>query len=100
MANNIELKAYLDNDLKLIRWPSKNTKKLLALQYLAEKFEFDKDYTEKEINEIIKQWHTFEDHVMLRRALCDQGFLERTKDASKYWMVKDREAAQGYKVEG
>jgi len=82
------LKGFLDKEYKLKVWPSKPAMKELAVAYLAEKFESDKIYTEKEVNEVIIQKHTFGDHQLLRRELCDRRFLERTPDGMKYWMKK------------
>ncbi len=42
-------------------------------------------YGEREVDAILKQWHTFGDHATLRRDLYDNGFLGRTRDGSQYW---------------
>jgi hypothetical protein len=86
--NLVLLKGFLDKDYKLKVWPSKPEKKKLALAYLAEKFETDRIYSEKEVNEIIKTCHSFNDHPLLRRELYDRGFLDRTPDGMKYWKKK------------
>ncbi len=78
------LKNFLDGEGKLIRYPSKRRMKWLALCYLAEKFRPDTDYSEKEVNEILKTWNTFSDHVLLRRELYEFGFLDRERDGSCY----------------
>jgi hypothetical protein len=78
------LKGFLDKEYKLKVWPSKPVKKDLAVAWLAEKFEYDKIYSEKEDNEIIKQNHTFGDHQLLRRELYDRQFLDRTPNGVKY----------------
>lgn len=57
-------------------------------EYLSEKFEFDKVYAEREVNELLKRWSTTGDHVILRRALVDFGFLSRKRDGSEYMRVK------------
>ena len=85
----ILLRGFLDKDFKLKVWPSKPEKKRLALAYLAEKFEAERIYSEKEVNEIIKSNHTFNDHPLLRRELFDRGFLDRTPNGMKYWKKKD-----------
>jgi hypothetical protein len=86
LINN--LKGFLDNELKLKVWPSKPDKKQAAVEYLASKFEFDKEYLEKEVSEIIRNNHTFNDHPMLRRELIDRRLLARTTNGAKYWRVK------------
>lgn len=84
----IELKSFLDNDNKLKVWPSKPDKKQAAMEFIASKFEYDREYAEKEISEVIKANHTFNDHPMLRRELINRNLLARTQNGAKYWRVK------------
>jgi hypothetical protein len=35
-------------------------------------------------------WHTFDDHSLLRRKLCEGGFLSRLADGSRYCRHPDR----------
>jgi len=77
------LKNYLD-DGRVKAFPSKEKKKLIILQYIIEKFERNKTYTEKEINDIIKG--TIEDFVTVRRYLIQYGFMDRKRDGSEYWL--------------
>jgi hypothetical protein len=81
----MNINQYLDEDNKIKIWPSKKVLKTEVLAYLAEKFEPGVFYAEKEVNEIIKAWHTFGDFFLLRRELIDKKFLSRTQDGSKYW---------------
>ncbi len=69
--------------LKLKVFSAKEKKKLVALTKIAECFESDRVYSEKEINEILKS--IFNDYVTLRRYLIEYGFIERTKDCAEYW---------------
>jgi len=89
MAQDMDIqevvKNYLDGQNRLKVFPSKRTKKLLALQYLATKFEEAVEYSEKEVNAIIDRWHTFDDICLLRRELYNNHLLNRTRDSSKYW---------------
>ena len=71
------LKNFLDERGRLTAFPAKRKTKIYALCYLAEKFERDKKYTEKEVNEVLKAWHTFDDPATLRRELYDYKFLDR-----------------------
>jgi len=80
------LKNFLDGDGKLKSFPAKQKMKMEALFYLAEKFEPGKQYTEKEVNEILKEWNTFGDHVTLRRELYNNRFLGRSADGRQYWL--------------
>lgn len=87
MNISVELKGFLDKDSKLKSWPSRKhrEKQLLALEFLAAKFEMGREYSEKEINEILNQNHTFGDPAMLRRELFMKKLLDRTLDGSRYW---------------
>jgi len=81
------LRNYLDENQKVTTWPSKPSKQLVILQHLAEQFEADKFYTEKEVNELLNQHHTFEDPALLRRELFSRKFLGREEDCTKYWKI-------------
>ena len=59
--------------------------KLDILNYLSGKFEYGRFYTEPEVNQVINEWHTFNDCFLLRRGLIDAGFLARTRDGARYW---------------
>ena len=85
---NTNISVFLNDQGKIMQVPVPNRTKIPVLSYLANKFEADRFYSEKEINEIIKEWHTFEDYFILRRLLIDYGFLDRTPDGKKYWIVK------------
>ena len=80
------LRDYLNADGTIRQVPEQ--KKLQPiLDYLIQKFEFDRTYTEREINMIIKQFN--EDTAGLRRDLIDAGMLAREDDGSKYWRVRN-----------
>ncbi len=57
----------------------------MVLEYLASKFEAGWEYSEKEINAILDQNHTFGDPAMLRRELFMKKLLDRAPDGSRYW---------------
>ena len=78
----------LVNELdKIIRWPKKLSDKEAIVKYLAEKFEYNKKYTEKEINGIINKYHLFNDIPLLRRELVSREFLARKDNGSIYWKI-------------
>lgn len=79
---------FLDENGKLKSYPTKQKKKLVALEYLATKLEADRIYTEKEINQIINSWCIFQDPATLRREMYNNHLLDRTKDCSQYWAEK------------
>ena len=72
----------------IVRWPKRPLDKQVVINWLSKKFEFDKIYSEKEINEIIKQFHSFDDIALLRRELVSRKYIYRENDGSKYWKPK------------
>ncbi len=76
---------FLDSDGKIMQMPIKKDKRKDVLLYLGTKFEIGRNYTEKEVNAIIDDWHTFGDYFLLRRELIIADVLRRTRDGAKYW---------------
>jgi DNA-binding transcriptional ArsR family regulator len=68
------LKSFLDGD-RIISIPTARKKRFVLLKWLVEKFESDRNYTEKEINTILKQHH--EDSATLRREFIGYQFMNR-----------------------
>ena len=83
-----QLKNFLDKDNKIKQMPKKRKLQILAMFYLASKFEHEKEYKEKDVNEVISFWHSFNDITLLRRYLYQTGFLDRHRDGSLYWVKK------------
>lgn len=81
----IDTSSFINSDGIVFRWVKKETEKEAVMQYLQTKFEVGKHYTEREVNDILKQWHSFNDHALLRRELFDRRYLERTADCREYW---------------
>jgi len=75
----------IDGPLKTLDMKEKN--KLVVLKEIAKRFEAEKLYNEKEVNEILKTAH--DDFVTLRRYLIEYGFLDRKSDGSRYWLKKE-----------
>lgn len=76
--------AQFDAQGRLVRWPNKLAVQRLVLWVLWTRFEFKRVYTEAEVNEILKVFNTFGDHVILRRELVNHGLLARPSDCSAY----------------
>ena len=70
---------------EIIFWPKKRLDKDYVIQFLATKFEIDREYSEKEVNKIIDNYHMFNDIALLRRELISRKILSRTDNGSKYW---------------
>ena len=82
------LRNFLDATGKLTAFPAKRKMKLYALLYLGQKIPADTDFTEREINDILLDWHTFADPATLRRELYDYGFLDRSRDGKVYRLAQ------------
>lgn len=79
------LKAHLNADGSIKQIPA-SPKLQVILNYLVEFFEYDKNYTEKEVNTILRKYN--EDTAGLRRDLVEASLLARESDGSRYWRVK------------
>jgi hypothetical protein len=91
MADFSDIQPFLDAEGRLSSWPSSKRGKGLqemALEYLADKFEPERRYTEREVNELLNAHHTFGDPALLRRELIERGYLQRKKDGTQYWREK------------
>lgn len=81
------LLRFLGNEGRLAQWPAKRSNQLLVLKYLANKFTNGQPYTERQVNDVLQQWHTYGDWATLRRALIDEGLLTRKHDGTEYRRV-------------
>ncbi|WP_429842976.1 DUF2087 domain-containing protein [Brevibacillus sp. FIR094] len=81
------VKRLLPNGLsgRLERFPRKQKHKLILLEEISKKFELDRFYTEREVNEILEG--LYDDYVTLRRYLVDVGLMDRQADGSQYWRI-------------
>lgn len=86
MTNN-SLQGYQDDQGRFTHFPGKRQKAKQEdmLLVLSSKFEKDKRYSEPEVNEILNQYHTFNDPATLRRLMFGKGLLGRTLDGRAYW---------------
>ncbi len=66
---------------KLKSIPAQRKKERIILEEIAKDFNFDKKYTEKEVNDIITKYN--DDYCTIRRGMISEGILERK--ASIYW---------------
>ncbi|MBN3524068.1 DUF2087 domain-containing protein [Paenibacillus apiarius] len=74
-------------DGPISEFPKKEKRKIVILTHLMQRFDAQKQYTEKEVNEILKTAHD-EEYVTLRRYLIEYGFMDRLPDGSAYWVMK------------
>lgn len=85
MNLHYEVKNYLDKQGRLTIFPAKKKYQKIVLFYLASKFNTNQTYTEKEVNALLDEWHTYEDACTLRRELYNNRFIGRTIDGTSYY---------------
>ena len=80
------LKNFLNTDGTLKQIPPQGNKLLIILNFIVDAFAFDTNYTEKEVNTILRRFHV--DTAALRRYLVDNGLMARESNGTRYWRVK------------
>lgn len=85
MSEELKKKYFKGNKLLVI--PKKEKNKIELFTFLVTLFEEEKNYSEKEINEILLE--VYSDYSILRRYLVDYQFLSRDKYGKNYIRVKN-----------
>jgi hypothetical protein len=80
------LKSFLNADGSLKQIPPQGNKLMIVLNFIVDAFAYDTNYTEKEVNTILRRFHV--DTAALRRYLVDNGLMDRESDGTRYWRVK------------
>ncbi len=86
--------SQFDESGRLLRWPRKYSVQRLAMWVLWMQFDGRRVYTEREVNQVLKAWHTWGDHVTLRRELINDRLLTRKSDGSQYRKLPARPDAE------
>lgn len=77
------LDNYVDGE-RIKSLPAGYKKRLVVLKWAADHFEFDRKYSEREVNEIIERHHV--DYCTLRREMVEEGLMERSEGV--YWRLE------------
>ncbi len=83
----------LDGPLKTFAMKEKS--KLVVLRQIIKRFETNRTYSEKEVNEILKD--VYEDFATIRRYFIEYGFMDRKPDGSQYWVKENPEEREDAK---
>ena len=80
------LSRYFGADGKLLikGFPTKEKRKIIIMQKIINDFDTNRQYTEKEVNDILKRY--YDDYVSVRRSVVEYGFLDRNGDGTRYWV--------------
>ncbi|ANE45753.1 transcriptional regulator [Paenibacillus swuensis] len=84
--NDAVLRKYFagGTDGEITKFTMQEKHKWIVLRQIAKRFEAGRDYTEKEVNEVLKG--AYADYVKVRRYLIEYGFMDRESDGSRYWL--------------
>ncbi len=85
------LQSFIAGD-RITSIPVSRKKRFVLLKWLVEKFECDRDYSEKEVNTILKRHH--EDCATLRREFIGYQMMKRDRDVYRRlpeteWLSED-----------
>jgi len=80
------LETFMSSEGRLLQFPAQQKKEEAVLRYVARAFEPGRRYPEREVNEILSQFH--EDTARLRRNLVVFGFMDRQGGGGDYWRVE------------
>lgn len=81
------LNTYLTPEGRIKAIPAQLKKQEAILRHVVEAFETGREYTEKEVNELLLRFN--EDVAYLRRALIDFKFMGRESGGRKYWRLSN-----------
>lgn len=84
------LRDFLDGE-RLREIPASRKKRLVILEWLATRFDADREYPEKEVNALLLRHH--EDYATLRRELIAEGHGLMARENGVYWRIPARRGA-------
>lgn len=77
------MKTFVDSFGRFKAFPAQEKKYLVLLRHAVKSFEFDRKYSEKEVSDILIEFH--EDYSKLRRDLIEYKFMGREGGGKNYW---------------
>lgn len=89
------LVRYFDASGCLVRWPSKYGHRLPCLWALWADLPPRQIFDEAGISAWLNTRHLFGDPALLRRELCDQGLMVRTRDGREYHRLEREPSPEG-----
>ncbi len=93
MARVLRIARCFDGNGTLIRWPPKLSERQPCLWVLWSRLSPGTVQHERDINRFLQDNHSFGDHALLRREMCDLGLLVRTPDGREYRRVERKPPA-------
>lgn len=77
--------------LRLRALPAKEKRKIAVLNEIVKQFDPAREYTEKEVNSLLRAIHP-QEYVTLRRYLIEYSFMQRERDGSRYRVAQKENA--------
>ncbi|HPR16740.1 MAG TPA: metalloregulator ArsR/SmtB family transcription factor [Candidatus Cloacimonadota bacterium] len=68
------LKTFMKNG-KITQIPAQKQKRWIVFEQILNEFEFGKEYTEQEVNELVQKYH--EDYCLIRRTFIEERVMKR-----------------------
>lgn len=68
------LKTFMQ-DGRIIQIPSQMQKRWIVFEQILQEFEYGKEYTEQQVNELIRKYH--DDHCLIRRSFIEERVMNR-----------------------
>jgi len=88
------LARLFDSEGRLSRWPGKRGLEASCLWVVWARIPARQTFSETQLNDILNALHSFGDHALLRRGLCDCGLMTRTPDGREYRRVEAKPTAE------
>ena len=79
---------YFDDDGVLTSWPSRLAHQTLSQWVFWSRIPRGETYDERGISALIKGWHAFGDHAIIRRAMVDARMIERNQNGREYRRIE------------
>ncbi|QYK05432.1 DUF2087 domain-containing protein [Shewanella zhangzhouensis] len=80
-----KLKPFMGQDYVLRQWPGRYALQQQSLWFFWCRFRYGVEYSEAEVNALLKPFIGFGDHPLIRRELVNKSLLGRTDDGGRYW---------------
>ncbi|GHF13284.1 hypothetical protein GCM10017044_04080 [Kordiimonas sediminis] len=84
LAMTEQTARYFNFNGQLTRWPSKDSRARLCMWVIWTHLPAHQDLGEHDMNNLLKDLNTFNDHALLRRALIDFKLVTRTPSGNVY----------------
>jgi hypothetical protein len=79
---------YFDDGGILTSWPSRLAHQTLSQWVFWSRIARGQTYDERGISALIREWHDFGDHALIRRAMVDAKMLERNQNGREYRRIE------------